>query len=441
MRKKRALFLANDLGGGLGHVRRALQIARLLFRRGWEVGVVYHREKTAQHLPPGFRAFYLPVRHERWLIALRARLAPIHYFPLNLEKPPYFWEFHSLNYQVLRDGYFTPGIVSRRFQALQKTVRSWKPDLLVGDGHLLSFLLSRSEGLPLVQIVRYFVFPEAPHFIWWKETPPELVAPKSLRAFDSLLEKLGLDSPDEACGLLRGDGYLIPGNSQMEPIESAAPHLFYGYHVNSDYNPRMLGKDPKTHPRKIYVTVGGGAMKLQVARYYRFLLEVFRDLPFQIIFSDPWEVLLPRLREETLPHLRAFKWIESSTIFPNLDLIIHHGGYGTTLESLWWGVPSLVVPFHTEQEGNARRLERLQLGKVLPIAREPYRPVEFRSYYGRFTMRGGFRFGLESEQFKQTLLNLMNDSASRERVKQFSNRLRDQYDPVKIVRFLEQFVR
>ncbi len=440
MKKKRALLLANDLGGGLGHLRRAVQIARLLFRRGWEIGVVYHRDQTALHLPSSFQAFRIPVTRDRWLTALRARIAPIHYYPLGLEKLPYFWEFHSLNYQVLRDGYFTPGIVQRRFRALRRLVQRWKPDLLIGDGHLLSFPLSRREGIPLVQIIRYFVFPEAPHFLWWKEPSPELIAPPALAALAPLLETLKLETPREACRLLQGDGYLIPGNPQVEPIETTAPHLFYGYRVHSDYNEQMLGKDPKAHPRKIYITVGGGAVKLQVERYYRFLLEIFRDLPFQVIFSDPWEVILPYLRKNPLPNVRAFKWIESSTIFPNLDVIIHHGGYGTTLESLWWGVPSLVVPFHSEQEGNARRLEKLGAGVVMPIAAEPYRTVEFQSYYGKFTMRGGFQFALETSTFREMFLRLMEKSPFRERVKKMSQQLKAQHDPVKIVRFLEQFV-
>jgi UDP:flavonoid glycosyltransferase YjiC (YdhE family) len=47
------------------------------------------------------------------------------------------------------------------------------------------------------------------------------------------------------------------------------------------------------------------------------------------------------------------------------DVVLFHGGYGTMMETVQKGVPSIVLPFHTEQECNGRRLEQNGSARVL----------------------------------------------------------------------------
>ncbi len=437
---RKALFLANDIGGGLGHVRRCVQIAKTLHGIGWQPAFVFHNKNTRKHLPSEFPAFSVPLTRDKVYTLFRSKFSPIHHYPENhLSTAPYFWEFDSLNYQVLRDGYFTPGISRGRLNRLQKTIGAWKPDILVGDGHLLTYLLGKKMDIPVVQVIRYFAFPENPRFIWWKEPLSEVIRPRSSKVFEDILDASGEPPTADGSHLLRGDGYLIPGNREIEPVTTISPHLFYGYDAGSYYDQRLLFKDPKDHTRKVYVTIGGGAWKSQVKEYYDFLLSIFKQKDFQVIISDPYNILGETLQNSHWPNVRAFRWIESSTVFPNLDLIIHHGGYGTTMESLWWGVPSIVVPFHTEQEGNGRRLQKLGAGEVLCPAAAPLENVSFKYYYGRFTMAGGFHFGLTKERFLSTFEQVMTEPAYKENAGKMSEKLRAAWEPDSLINFLMKF--
>jgi rhamnosyltransferase subunit B len=55
-----------------------------------------------------------------------------------------------------------------------------------------------------------------------------------------------------------------------------------------------------------------------------------------------------------------------SQVFPRAAAVVHHGGIGTTAQALTAGVPQLVMPLAFDQPDNARRLERLGVGRSLP---------------------------------------------------------------------------
>jgi UDP:flavonoid glycosyltransferase YjiC (YdhE family) len=58
-----------------------------------------------------------------------------------------------------------------------------------------------------------------------------------------------------------------------------------------------------------------------------------------------------------------------SWLFPRMAAVVHHGGAGTTAEGLRAGVPSLLIPFFTDQPLWARRVAALGVGPT-PIPRK-----------------------------------------------------------------------
>jgi len=56
-----------------------------------------------------------------------------------------------------------------------------------------------------------------------------------------------------------------------------------------------------------------------------------------------------------------------SQLFPRAGAIIHHGGIGSTGRALMHGKLQLITPFNGDQFDNARRVQRLGIGEVLPI--------------------------------------------------------------------------
>ena len=436
---KKILFLPNDLGGGLGHVRRTLRLAEVLRRDNWQLGFLAHRKNTLKYFQNSDTIFYIPTSTEEWIYRLRKVFKPVHFRPQRkLPSEPYFWEFNSLNFQIYRDGYFTPASVWDRFRKLVKIINKWRPDVIVGDGHLLTFFLGKYCKIPVIQIVRYAVFPENQNFIWWKKRSNYRGSPPSSLAFKSLFEKVGENFASEANEFLQGDAYLIPGTPEIEPIVTKKSHLFFGYHIESNWDSRLLDIDTKKRQRKIYITIGGGSRRSHISEYYKVLIGTVKDLDAQIVFSDPHAVLHQKYNKQEYPNISVFKWIDSSTIFPYLNLVIHHGGYNTVLESLWWGVPSVIIPSHTEQEGNGRRLQLLKVGKIIPISNEPYQEIIFDSYYGKSSMFGGFEFNLTPELVISTIHEMLYKAEYTKSALIQSSKLKLQFNPDKILHFFRK---
>jgi len=58
-----------------------------------------------------------------------------------------------------------------------------------------------------------------------------------------------------------------------------------------------------------------------------------------------------------------------SELLPRAAVTVHQGGIGTTAQALRAGHPMIVMPFSHDQPDNARRVERLGVGRVLPRGR------------------------------------------------------------------------
>jgi hypothetical protein len=309
-------------------------------------------------------------------------------------------------------------------------------DQIIGDGHLLSYFLGKKFNLPVIQFTRYSIFPENANFIWWKQSSPLLNPPASLQGYTPLFELIHENPVTEACRLFSGDAYLIPGIPVLEPIMTLKPHLFYGYHVESNWDERLIRSDKKNRIKKIYITFGGGSGRANVAKFYNFIYQTIQKIEMPIIVSDPFEVL--RGFPNKNPNIHIYKWIESSSVFPELSLIVHHGGYSTTLESLWWGIPAIVIPAHSEQEGNGRRVESLSAGKVMLVSQPPYQPVNFRSYYGEYNILAGFSFDLNAAELIDSIKSIVNDNAYKDSALKQSENLRSGYNPEKIIKFINE---
>jgi hypothetical protein len=76
--------------------------------------------------------------------------------------------------------------------------------------------------------------------------------------------------------------------------------------------------------------------------------------------------------------MHVFSWLPGAAMVARADVVLFHGGYGTMMETIRAGVPSVLLPFHTEQEGNGRRLEQNGAAQVLaPVDDDliPCKPV------------------------------------------------------------------
>ena len=66
-------------------------------------------------------------------------------------------------------------------------------------------------------------------------------------------------------------------------------------------------------------------------------------------------------------NVRAVSHVPLSTVLPSADLMIHHGGIGSTYAALNAGIPALLFPHAFDQSYNMRLVERLGVGSPLGL--------------------------------------------------------------------------
>jgi UDP:flavonoid glycosyltransferase YjiC (YdhE family) len=346
----RALFLPSYLGGGYGHIGRCQALAEELTARGWETGFALN----------GPHAGKLEGAGKIFLLEQPASAGK--------RKPgeAAFTVISGLSYQLLRDGLDHPGAIRAALREQLGVIGRFRPDVLVADSWPLAGILARLTGLPLAQITRLSVYPACASVIWWQPPPESLVQPDPRPLFNPLLESWGLPAIDQAEGLLRGDLYLVPSLPALEPIPAPLAETYYvGPLVRRSTRDKIEGERRPGEGRKlVYVTTGGGAENVGGVAFYRAMLEALAGLPVQAVVSTgnrvaPQELPPPPAR------VQVVAWVDGPRMVSQADLVVYSGGYGTSMENLLAGTPGLVIPFHSEQESNGRRLEAAGAARVL----------------------------------------------------------------------------
>lgn len=69
--------------------------------------------------------------------------------------------------------------------------------------------------------------------------------------------------------------------------------------------------------------------------------------------------------DTTTPDIFSCAYARHSALFPRCDVIVHHGGIGTTGQALRAAKPQLVVPHMGDQYDNARRIAQAGVGAVI----------------------------------------------------------------------------
>ncbi|BFO18350.1 hypothetical protein SHKM778_47380 [Streptomyces sp. KM77-8] len=69
------------------------------------------------------------------------------------------------------------------------------------------------------------------------------------------------------------------------------------------------------------------------------------------------------------PTVRAAGWLPLTHVLPSCDLVVHHGGPGTTMTSLVHGLPQLVLaPVASDMAEYGHRVTALGAGRALPVS-------------------------------------------------------------------------
>ena len=121
---------------------------------------------------------------------------------------------------------------------------------------------------------------------------------------------------------------------------------------------RGAGDGPAAAPPVVYI--GFGSMPtIDRTRIVRIAIELFERHGARVVLhsshDEDADAQLP-------PGVFAIGDVDHTTLFPRMDLLVHHGGAGTTAAALRSGVPQLIVPHIVDQFFHGRRIAELGLG-------------------------------------------------------------------------------
>jgi MGT family glycosyltransferase len=121
----------------------------------------------------------------------------------------------------------------------------------------------------------------------------------------------------------------------------------------------------------LYLSLGSlGSADVELMRG---LIASLADAPYRVIVSKG-----PQARQLELPdNMVGAEFLPQTSILPEVDLVITHGGNNTVTESLYFGKPMVVLPLFWDQHDNAQRLAETGYGVRLDTY--GHRPEELRS--------------------------------------------------------------
>ncbi|MFQ6101259.1 MAG: glycosyltransferase [Anaerolineae bacterium] len=414
----RVLFFPSDKGGGFGHISRCLALAEELTRRGGEVAFVLRGPHAGRVAAAGWTVFRpprlsLPAHLRQWLKAALDRFQP---------GPAYFF-FSDLNFQVVRDGFHTPKAMQQAVEWDLDVVNRFRPDVLVGDVWLLTSIVGRLAKLPVVQIVRSALHPACPQLVWWRSLPSQIRSPDVAPIFNPILEQWGLPPIKQANDLLDGDLLLVPSIPALDPLPPNAERTHYvgplvrsalwqaqGTALGGRCMPDWLAALPRDRP-VVYVTVGGGSDSVRGLDLLPLWDATFAGTDWEIVVSTGGRAVGRRWRRRG--NLRVFPWVPGAAMVARADGVLFHGGYGTMMETVRAGMPSVVLPFHTEQESNGRRLQQSGAARVLAPADDDLEPVKGRWGGGEFTSLVCRRLAFHPHQVREAVSSILHDDLYR----------------------------
>jgi UDP:flavonoid glycosyltransferase YjiC (YdhE family) len=430
----RILFFPNDSGGGFGHISMSLSLAEEAKKRGNACAFVLSKRKFFTKIKCGFNVFLISEQHFynyilnflKGSLFLRKRFAPI------------FTEVSKIDFLVMRDGLTNEKRLKKRLGRYIKIVRTFHPDVLVGDTDILLGSLSLKVSIPVVQIVRQLTHPQSAKLVWWKDIPRELHPPETLGLFNSFFKKNDLPQIGRTEELLSGNLYLIPSIPKIEPIAAVENTEFVGPLLN---NPSGNFRGEFDHFDKskplVYMTIGAGAGGVGNKSLFLTIIEAFKDMDVQLIVSTSSKFKKHEFLR--LPdNIRFYRWVPGRPTIEKADLVIFHGGYATMMEVLSCGKPSIVVPFQTEQESNGRRLEQLGCGRVLKLSKAEYKEVNCKWKYGWYNYLIQTEFDLSSEDVSREVNEVLSHDTYRQNAKKVQTMLNEYSGAARALDIIEE---
>jgi UDP:flavonoid glycosyltransferase YjiC (YdhE family) len=253
-------------------------------------------------------------------------------------------------------GEFFAGIdVRAELPALTDLIESWHPDAIVRESwEFGSELLAERHEIPILRVGLGLAANEL-------ETKT-LVAP----SLSKMREELGLAADPEG-ERLTSTPYMTMMPAELEDPAAPPPEQTrrFRFEVGGDGKP-LPDWWPGNQDPLVYLTFGSVAAGAHLPYYpgfYRAAIEALAPLRIRILLTvgDADREIADLGEVPSNVHVET--WVPHDDVARHADLIVCHGGFGSTLGALAHGTPLVVLPlFSNDQWANAEAVARAGAG-------------------------------------------------------------------------------
>ena len=121
----------------------------------------------------------------------------------------------------------------------------------------------------------------------------------------------------------------------------------------------------------VYVTFGTVTRDTAVARAaFSAAIEAVNELPARVLVTTGGELPNDAL-PVVAPNVRIEHWVRQADILPHAEVVVCHGGSGTTIGALAAGVPLVLVPLFADQQTNAQVVDAAGAGVAVAYEGDP----------------------------------------------------------------------
>jgi UDP:flavonoid glycosyltransferase YjiC (YdhE family) len=322
--------------GGTGHFLPLATVARAAERAGHAVAFA------------GQEAM-IPVVEEARFVAFPSGGATLR-FPTG-ERTPLEAVDTAREARVVRET-FAGRVARERADAILAVCADWRPDVLVRDEiDFGAAVVAELLGLPCATVLCV----ASASFV-----PAELVSVplNELRAAHGL-------PPDPGLAMLAGDLVLSPFPSSLRE-QGSLPGL-HAYRTPAPEEPTdddVQGLLELLSDRPVVYLTLGTIFNQESGDLFERAIAGLRELPVHVVVTVGRE-LDPTSLGPQPPHVHVRPYIPQSLLLPHADLVVAHGGSGSLLGALSYGLPQVLLPLGADQPLNAGRAEQLGVALVL----------------------------------------------------------------------------
>lgn len=118
----------------------------------------------------------------------------------------------------------------------------------------------------------------------------------------------------------------------------------------------------------VYVSFGTMVSRaLEPSALYAMVYEAVEHIEARVLVTVGRSVE-PSALGSAPPNVHVEQWVPQASVLPHADVVVCHGGSGTTYGALACGVPAVFVPFFADQPANARAVVGAGAGLLLELA-------------------------------------------------------------------------